>query len=86
MVETQLCKLRGTSDTFVQYGFSQLNLHDYSFSVLHKISSARVLCFVMKDIGPCLPSMLPGSNRTMVNRTRVEGGRYSKHEIIALFD
>ena len=30
MVETQLCKLRGTSDTFVWYGFCGLNLrYDY---------------------------------------------------------
>ena len=30
MVETQLCKLRGTSDTFVLYGFCDLNVrYDY---------------------------------------------------------
>ena len=63
MVETQLCKLRGTSDTFVYCGFCELNLrYDYYYSVLHKISSARVLCFVlMKEIGRWLPRMLPGS-------------------------
>ena len=48
MVETQLCKLRGTSDTFALYGFCELNLrYDYWYSVLHKISSARALCFIL---------------------------------------
>ena len=42
MVETQLCKLRGTSDTFVLYGFCELNLrYDYYYSVWDKIFPDR---------------------------------------------
>ena len=49
----------------LKYGFCELNLrYDYQYSVLHKISSARVVCFIlMKDIGRWLPWMLPGSTR-----------------------
>ena len=37
MIESQLCKLRGTIDTFVQYGFCELNLrYDYQYSALHR--------------------------------------------------
>ena len=85
---------------------------------LHKIyrrSFARVLYFIlMKDIGRCLPWMLPGSTRRfsitilrtdtiqpaqragiilrmiilyyMINRTRIGGGGYSKHDIITWYD
>ena len=56
---------------------------------LHKISSARVLCFIMKDIGRWLPWMLPGSNRTIFHNhsvhwyciTLIKGRDYIKHDI-----
>ena len=77
-------------------------------------TSLYVLSWRIYQVGRWLPSMLPGSNRTilhnhsvhwycitlirvgiilstifmedMVNRTRVEGGGYSKHDIITWFD
>ena len=57
---------------------------------IHKISSARFLCLVMKDIGRWLPWMLPGSSRTIVNNhyvhwyciTLVKGRDYIKHDNI----
>ena len=60
------------------------------YSVLHKISSARVLCFIlMKDIGRWLPWMLPGSTGrlsitilcTRYYITLIKGRDYIKHDI-----
>ena len=40
MVETQLCKLRGTSDTFALYGFCELNLRYMEvLSLIGKVKS-----------------------------------------------
>ena len=76
MVATQLCKLRGTSDTFVGRAYSIPGMSFIiwflwtkpttwlilSFTKKIYISFARVVCFIlMKDIGRWLPWMLPGS-------------------------
>ena len=76
MVETQLCKLRGTSETFVGrahilrfifYYIVLINLrygcyYSSKFHTFYGRSSARVLYFIlMKDIGWWLPWMPPGS-------------------------
>ena len=76
VVETQLCKLRDTSDTLIgracamfqlKYGVCEL---DYIYDMvvdtqIHKFYGrpfARVLyLFLMKDIGRSLPWVLPGS-------------------------
>ena len=61
MVETQLCQLRGASDTFVGRAFSIFHLQ-YGFvnetydmiinTQFYQKSFARVLCFILiKDIG-----------------------------------
>ena len=51
MVETQFCKLRGTSDTFVQHGFCELNIRYemITHTQFYTNYRPRVFCFIMKD-------------------------------------
>ena len=80
MVETQLCKLRGTSDTFVgraysifhsQHGFGELNLrYDYYYSVSQK-SFARVLFYPYERYRSVTPLDAARVNRTISHNPSV---------------
>ena len=74
MVETHLCKLPGTSDTFVgraysifhlEYGFCELNLrHDYKYSLSQKNVRACSMFYPYEGYRSVTPL-----DATRVNRT-----------------
>ena len=82
MVETQFCKMRGTSDTFfgraysilyLLYGFCGLNLpYDYLYSVSQKIVRACSLFYpyeIYRSVTPL--DATPGVNRTIFHNHSV---------------
>ena len=92
MVETQLCKLRGTSDItqiivracsmFYPYegyrSVTPLDAAKVNRTIFHNYSVHWYYVTLMR-VGIILSTILMWD---MVNRTRVEGGGYSKHDII----
>ena len=83
VVETQLCKLRDTSDMLIGRACAlfvfvirlwclwstSIMVGDTQFHKFHGRPFARVLdVFIMKDLGRWLPWVLQGSNRTILQR------------------
>ena len=71
-VETQLCKLRGTSDAFVEYGFCELNLrYELILSFTQNIVRACSLFYPYEGYRSVTPLDAAGVNRTIFHNHSV---------------